>query len=57
MTRLTPLGFTIRDIIPDGHCLYRAVADQLREVRVIHGGGGGGGGGDCSSSTGSTMMC
>lgn len=33
MSKLAPLGFSIRDIPPDGHCLYAAVADQLREVR------------------------
>ncbi|CAA0841527.1 Cysteine proteinases superfamily protein [Striga hermonthica] len=27
--KLGPLGFTINDIKPDGHCLYRAVEDQL----------------------------
>ena len=26
---LTPLGLAIRDITPDGHCLYAAIADQL----------------------------
>lgn len=26
---LTPLGLAIRDITPDGHCLYAAVSDQL----------------------------
>ncbi|DBA83091.1 hypothetical protein WJX79_000332 [Trebouxia sp. C0005] len=26
---LTPLGLTIRAIQPDGHCMYRAVQDQL----------------------------
>ncbi|KAK8554745.1 hypothetical protein V6N13_093719 [Hibiscus sabdariffa] len=27
--KLEPLGFTIKEIKPDGHCLYRAVEDQL----------------------------
>ncbi|KAL2521419.1 Cysteine proteinases superfamily protein [Forsythia ovata] len=27
--RLEPLGLTINEIKPDGHCLYRAVEDQL----------------------------
>lgn len=27
--KLEPLGFTISEIKPDGHCLYRAVEDQL----------------------------
>ncbi|EHA8588852.1 OTU domain-containing protein 6B-like [Cocos nucifera] len=27
--KLEPLGFTINEIKPDGHCLYRAVEDQL----------------------------
>ncbi|KAK8969679.1 hypothetical protein KSP40_PGU003301 [Platanthera guangdongensis] len=27
--KLAPLGLTINEIKPDGHCLYRAVADQL----------------------------
>ncbi|KAK8262940.1 hypothetical protein V6Z12_D12G009600 [Gossypium hirsutum] len=27
--KLKPLGFTIKEIKPDGHCLYRAVEDQL----------------------------
>ncbi|PKA64045.1 hypothetical protein AXF42_Ash005057 [Apostasia shenzhenica] len=27
--RLQPLGLTINEIKPDGHCLYRAVEDQL----------------------------
>jgi OTU domain-containing protein 6 len=35
--QLAPRGLAIRDIAPDGHCLYAAVADQLREA----GGGGG----------------
>ena len=26
---LTPLRLAIRDITPDGHCLYAAVSDQL----------------------------
>lgn len=26
---LSPLRLTIRDITPDGHCLYAAVSDQL----------------------------
>lgn len=26
---LSPLGLAIRDITPDGHCLYAAIADQL----------------------------
>ncbi|KAL0357196.1 UNVERIFIED_CONTAM: OVARIAN TUMOR DOMAIN-containing deubiquitinating enzyme 5 [Sesamum calycinum] len=30
-----PLGFTINEIKPDGHCLYRAVEDQL----ALHSGG------------------
>ncbi|KAI3445594.1 hypothetical protein Pfo_002259 [Paulownia fortunei] len=33
--KLEPLGFTINEIKPDGHCLYRAVEDQL----VLHSGG------------------
>ncbi|XP_078441411.1 cysteine proteinases superfamily protein [Wolffia australiana] len=32
--KLAPLGLAVREIKPDGHCLYRAVEDQL-------GGGGG----------------
>eukprot|EP00897_Mesotaenium_endlicherianum_P002273 jgi/Mesen1/2073/ME000151S01334 len=28
--KLQPLGFTLKDIKPDGHCMYRAVEDQLR---------------------------
>ncbi|KAL6541941.1 OVARIAN TUMOR DOMAIN-containing deubiquitinating enzyme 5 [Orobanche gracilis] len=27
--RLVPLGFAVNEIKPDGHCLYRAVEDQL----------------------------
>ncbi|RVX20915.1 OTU domain-containing protein 6B [Vitis vinifera] len=27
--KLEPLGLTVNDIKPDGHCLYRAVEDQL----------------------------
>lgn len=27
--KLRPLGFTLKEIKPDGHCLYRAVEDQL----------------------------
>nr|KJB47058.1 hypothetical protein B456_008G008700 [Gossypium raimondii] len=27
--KLKPLGFTIKEIKPNGHCLYRAVEDQL----------------------------
>ena len=26
---LTPLGLVIKDINPDGHCLYAAISDQL----------------------------
>ncbi|KAL0335266.1 UNVERIFIED_CONTAM: OVARIAN TUMOR DOMAIN-containing deubiquitinating enzyme 5 [Sesamum radiatum] len=33
--KLEPLGFTINEIKPDGHCLYRAVEDQL----ALHSGG------------------
>lgn len=33
--KLKPLGFTINEIKPDGHCMYRAVEDQLA---VLHGG-------------------
>lgn len=33
--KLGPLGFTINEIKPDGHCLYRAVEDQL----ALHAGG------------------
>ncbi|KAI3462009.1 hypothetical protein Pfo_018672 [Paulownia fortunei] len=33
--KLEPLGFTINDIKPNGHCLYRAVEDQL----ALHSGG------------------
>ncbi|KZV25984.1 hypothetical protein F511_08929 [Dorcoceras hygrometricum] len=33
--KLKPLGFTINEIKPDGHCLYRAVEDQL----ALHSGG------------------
>lgn len=29
---LEPLGYQIRDIPPDGHCLYRSVEDQLKTV-------------------------
>lgn len=28
-TKLEPLGLTIKEIKPDGHCLYRALEDQL----------------------------
>jgi OTU domain-containing protein 6 len=31
--KLGPLGLTLKEIKPDGHCLYRAVEDQL-QVRV-----------------------
>lgn len=27
--KLSPLGFGLKEIKPDGHCLYRAVQDQL----------------------------
>ncbi|CAM6021580.1 unnamed protein product [Sphagnum balticum] len=27
--KLCPLGFSLKEMKPDGHCLYRAVADQL----------------------------
>lgn len=27
--KLAPLGFGLKEIKPDGHCLYRAVGDQL----------------------------
>ncbi|KAK9810921.1 hypothetical protein WJX73_008628 [Symbiochloris irregularis] len=30
---LLPLGLCVRSIPSDGHCLYRAVEDQLRELR------------------------
>ncbi|XP_021756953.1 OTU domain-containing protein 6B-like [Chenopodium quinoa] len=30
--KLDPLGLTINDIKPDGHCLYRAVEDQLAHL-------------------------
>ncbi|EKX34406.1 hypothetical protein GUITHDRAFT_147248 [Guillardia theta CCMP2712] len=30
---LEPLGMRVRDIKPDGNCLYRALADQCREHR------------------------
>ncbi|XP_051146748.1 OVARIAN TUMOR DOMAIN-containing deubiquitinating enzyme 5 [Andrographis paniculata] len=33
--KLKPLGYTINEIKPDGHCLYRAVEDQL----ALHSGG------------------
>ncbi|PIN16987.1 OTU (ovarian tumor)-like cysteine protease [Handroanthus impetiginosus] len=33
--KLEPLGLTINEIKPDGHCLYRAVEDQL----ALHSGG------------------
>lgn len=33
--KLLPLGLTINEIKPDGHCLYRAVEDQL----ALHSGG------------------
>jgi OTU domain-containing protein 6 len=39
---LTPLGLAIRDITPDGHCLYAAVSDQLTVklgIKVRKGGG------------------
>ena len=29
MSLLSPLGLVIRDITPDGHCLYAALSDQL----------------------------
>lgn len=33
--KLTPLGLTVKEIKPDGHCLYRAVENQL----ALHSGG------------------
>lgn len=33
--KLEPLGYTINEIKPDGHCLYRAIEDQL----ALHSGG------------------
>ena len=36
---LTPLGLAIRDITPDGHCLYAAVSDQLSVHMKIKVGG------------------
>ncbi|KAH9730240.1 OVARIAN TUMOR DOMAIN-containing deubiquitinating enzyme 5 [Citrus sinensis] len=30
--KLGPLGLTVNDIKPDGHCLYRAVEDQLAHL-------------------------
>jgi OTU domain-containing protein 6 len=30
LAQLAVLDLKVRDIIPDGHCLYRAVADQLQ---------------------------
>ncbi|PRQ22187.1 putative ubiquitinyl hydrolase 1 [Rosa chinensis] len=30
--KLEPLGLTINKIIPDGHCLYRAIQDQLAHL-------------------------
>lgn len=35
--KLSPLGLALKEIKPDGHCLYRAVEDQLQvraDVRV-----------------------
>jgi OTU domain-containing protein 6 len=32
VAQLAPRGLRIRDIPPDGHCLYAALADQLRET-------------------------
>jgi hypothetical protein len=29
------LGVEIHDVPPDGHCLYRAVADQLFSLKLI----------------------
>ncbi|XP_074278925.1 OVARIAN TUMOR DOMAIN-containing deubiquitinating enzyme 5-like [Silene latifolia] len=30
--KLEPLGLTISEVKPDGHCLYRAVEDQLAQI-------------------------
>lgn len=30
--QLRPLGLAVREIPPDGHCLYRSIEDQLRWV-------------------------
>ncbi|KAK7943425.1 uncharacterized protein PG986_012538 [Apiospora aurea] len=35
----TPTAWTRREIQPDGHCLFSAVADQLRECSIPLGGG------------------
>ena len=32
--RLSPLHLTVREMISDGHCLFRAVADQLAAARL-----------------------
>lgn len=44
-------GLVEKEIRPDGHCLFSAVADQLAQASIPLGGGGGVGGGDGSSGT------
>lgn len=43
--QLRPLGLTIREIPPDGHCLYRSLEDQLRPSTSGQGEDGDGDGG------------
>jgi OTU domain-containing protein 6 len=33
--QLRPLGLAISEIPPDGHCLYRSLEDQLRQLQVV----------------------
>lgn len=33
--QLAPLGLCVKEILSDGHCLYRAIADQLN-INSIH---------------------
>ncbi|XP_028392740.1 deubiquitinase OTUD6B-like [Dendronephthya gigantea] len=33
---LTALELTIKEIAPDGHCLYNAIADQLQRLNIQH---------------------
>ncbi|CAB3990187.1 Hypothetical predicted protein [Paramuricea clavata] len=33
---LTPMGLIIKEVAPDGHCLYNAIADQLQRQNIQH---------------------